>query len=126
MALASFQRILFASLAGTIGLTLLNVPPTLNFVYIQAIIYFCSAAHMLSIDSKQKQSAAYLVYPLLQFPVLAVGVLESTVCQQLLAPLGGHVLFDTAISMGFLIGPMLTTYLEKTVTASKTETKKAA
>jgi hypothetical protein len=125
LALASTQRILLASIAGTIGLTLLNVPSTLNFVYIQGIIYICSAAHMLSLDSKHKQSAAYLVYPLLQFLVLAVGVLESTLCQKLLTPLGGHVVFDTTISMGSLIAPMLTTYLEKGATASKTETKKA-
>ena len=125
MALASYYRICFTALIGTIGVTLLNVPATLNFVYFQAFIYLASSAHMLSLDSQHKQSAAYLVYPLLQFPVLVIGVLESTHCQQMLSSWGGHLVFDTAISIGHLMAPMMTNYLESLVVVEPSgDTKK--
>ncbi|CAB9527042.1 expressed unknown protein [Seminavis robusta] len=125
LALASFPRILLTAIVGTAGLTLLQVPPTMNFVYLQAIIYLTSALHMLSLNTRNKQTPAYPVYPLLQFPILAVGVMECMACQTILAPLGGHLVFDTTISITWLLLPLLTNYYLDPATAHGQDRSKA-
>jgi hypothetical protein len=102
MPLASFERLAITSFLSTAGFTLLDVPPRWNFVYAQAAIYVASAIHMLSLDPKYKMETSYMLYPWCQLPVLAVGVLESTFCQQLLEPIGGHMVFDTTIAFAVI------------------------
>ena len=111
--LASLRRLVLASFVATSGLTLLNIEPKLNFIYAQAIIFIMISLHALSLDIKHKLTATYMLFPYLQFPVLIVGILEATCCNSILKALGGHMVFDTMISISFLINEIMSTYLEQ-------------
>jgi hypothetical protein len=90
MALASRQRILLTAAVATLGFSVLDIPPNLNFVYGQGVIYISSSLHFLSLPGELKDNPIYMLYSLFQLPVLVVGILESTRCDDLLKDLGGQ------------------------------------
>lgn len=120
MPFASTFRLIMTSAAATLGLTFLNVPPTHNFVYGQASIYIATAIHMLTLSPENKSTAVYVLYPYLQLPVLLIGVLESTACESLLVPIGGHMIFDSSVALGLIFMVALSRPMEaKRTHASK-------
>ena len=112
MPLSSRSRLAMTAVVATAGFTILDIAPKLNFVYAQAAIYISNSLHMLTLSSQDKSAATYALYPYFQLPVLLVGVLESTACQGFLQPLGGHVLFDSAIGIVTIGIELLSRYLE--------------
>lgn len=103
MPLASKTRIFATAMFFCTLHNVLSIPPTLTFVYAQAAIYLASSLHMLSLDTRHKESVTYMAYALLQLPVLCIGVLESTRCENFLKELGGHAVYDGAIGVGVII-----------------------
>ncbi len=97
MPLASKTTQLITAIIATLGFTVFDVEPNLNFVYAQAAIYISSALMMISLPAKDKDAAMYAIYPYFQLPVLAVGILESIGCMSILEPIGGHVIYDSMI-----------------------------
>lgn len=112
LSFASPARILSFTAVFTWGLSVLGVPPQLNFVYVQAVILIGISLHMLMLDPQHKQTSAYPLYALLRLPVLLVGLVESMKCQDLLEPWGGHVVYDTTISIAQLLTPILALYFD--------------
>ena len=102
MPLASIQKLLFTALIATIGFTVFDIEPKSNFIYAQAVIYVFNAIHMLLLPAEHKDTAAYMFFPYLNLPVLAVGVMESTLCQSFLERIGGHAVFDSSIAVGII------------------------
>ena len=111
--LASMKRLVLASVIATSGVTILNIEPKFNFIYAQAIIFILISLHALSLELKHKLTATYMLVPYLNLPVLVVGILEATCCNSFLKTFGGHVVFDTMISISFIINEILSTYLEQ-------------
>ena len=105
MPFASKKRILATAISFSAFHNILSIPPTLTFVYAQAAIYLASSLHMLSLDKQNKESMSYMIYGLLQLPVVAIGILESTVCENFLKGLGGHAVYDAAI--GFVTAALI-------------------
>ena len=119
MALASRQRILLTAAVAALGFQALDIPPTLNFVYGQAVIYISSALHFLSLPKEDKANPIYMLYGLFQLPVLVVGFLESTRCEDWLQGFGGHVLFDGAIGTGVVAIHLINTHVDTKATSKK-------
>ena len=103
MPLASMQKLVINALIATAGFTILDIEPKLNFVYAQAVIYIAITTHMLSLSAEHKETAAYMLFPYLNLPVLAVGILESTACESFLGSLGGHAVYDSSIAIGTIM-----------------------
>ena len=61
MPLSSKGRIFSAAVFFTVFHNVLDVRPTLTFVYAQAAIYISSSLHMLSLDKCHKESTLYMV-----------------------------------------------------------------
>ena len=103
MPLASKQTVISTAVVVSAVHNILDIPPTLMFVYAQAAIYTSSAIHMLSLHKQHKESMTYMAYGLLQLPVVAVGILEATQCESFLKALGGHAAYDGMIGVVILI-----------------------
>ena len=99
MPLASKKRIVATAIICCALHNILDIPPTLMFVYAQAAIYITGSLHQLSLEQHDKESAAYMAFGLLQMPVVAVGILEATQCEQFLKKLGGHAIYDGMIGV---------------------------
>jgi len=113
MPLSSRQRLTGTALIATAGFTLLDIKPKFNFVYAQAVIYIFNAIHMLTLEDSHKATQVYRLHAYFQLPVLVVGVLESTACQSLLEPIGGHANFDASIGIGFILLELFARHLEQ-------------
>eukprot|EP00957_Ditylum_brightwellii_P054773 4150799-Ditylum_brightwellii.AAC.1 len=113
MPLASNKTLLITAVISSIGITVLDIEPNLNFVYVQGVIYIASALSMLSLPAKEKDAAIYAVFPLIQFPVLMVGIMESLGCEFILEPIGGHVIYDSMIAVMTILGDIVSTRLEQ-------------
>mmetsp|Transcript_14609 Transcript_14609/g.20649 ORF Transcript_14609/g.20649 Transcript_14609/m.20649 type:complete len:284 (+) Transcript_14609:71-922(+) len=119
MPLSSTKKILTVATIATLGFTLFDIPPKLNFVYGLAAISTSSAASMLTLSTEQKDAALYSLYPYFQMSILAFGFLESTSCEKMLAPLGGHVCFDAFIPVSQLVLHFVSKHMEKKSSRSK-------
>ncbi len=111
---ASATKIVTTSIIITLGFTILNVEPRNNNAYVIAVIYISNSMHMLSLPEEHKKTATYALYPFLQLPVLVVGVLESIGCEGLLEAVGGHVIYDSTLAIGYIALELLSNYLEPT------------
>lgn len=112
MPLASTTKILATGIFGSLGFTVLNVGPSMNFVYAQGIIFVSSALNMLFLPTKYKDAAMYSIYPYVNLPVLVMGVLESTKCETMIKPIGGHAAYDASIVIGIILQGILSVHLE--------------
>lgn len=112
MPFASMQKLAFHALIVTIGFTIFDIEPKLNFVYAQAAIYISITTHALSLPTKHKNSASYMLSPFFNFPVLAVGIIESTACESFLASLGGHAVYDSTIAFSVIMVELFSNHLQ--------------
>lgn len=125
MPLASTRRLFMAAIVASIGFTFFDIEPKLNFVYAQAAIYIASALNMLALPQSDKGCAAYMLFPFFQFPVLVVGIIESTGCEAILEKIGGHMIFDMTIAIAIILIDFTSTRLERSSkTTSNIEGKK--
>lgn len=123
MALASRQRIGLTAAVATLGFSVLNIPPILNFVYAQGLIYISSSFHLLSLPATLKDNPIYMLYGFFQFPVLVVGILESTRCDDFLKDLGGHALFDGAIGTGVVAMHLFNMHTDSKASSAKAKAR---
>jgi len=114
MPLASKESLFISAILATLGFTIFDVPPQLNFVYSTGVIYVLSAINMLSLPAKHKDTASYFIYPYSQLPVLVMGILESTRCGAILESVGGHAVLDTTIGLSIILGDIIATHIEQT------------
>lgn len=112
MPLASIKKLAITAFLATIGFTVLDIEPKLNFVYAQAVIYISNAIHMLFLSAEHKGTASYMLFPYLNLPVLVVGVIESTGCQSFLESIGGHAVFDSSIAIGIIMIELLANHIQ--------------
>mmetsp|Transcript_40083 Transcript_40083/g.84161 ORF Transcript_40083/g.84161 Transcript_40083/m.84161 type:complete len:270 (-) Transcript_40083:63-872(-) len=120
--LASIRRLGAAASIATAGFTIFNIPPELNFVYAQAVIYIFVSLHMLTLGQKDKSAAIFALYPYAQLPVLFIGMLESTVCATFLRRFGGHMIYDISIAIGVICIELIACRVEL-ARAQKAKTK---
>jgi len=123
---ASKKRLFTSAAIATIGVTVFDVEPELNVVYGQAALYITSALNMLSLSKSNKDCAAYMLYPFFQFPILLIGILESTGCESFLQYLGGHMFYDASIAMNVIMLDLLSTSLEKSSRKNVSHRKEGA
>ena len=112
MPLASMQKLIINALIATAGFTILDVEPTLNFVYGQAVIFLSITTHMLSLPAEHKETSTYMLLPYLNLLVLAVGVVESTACESFLESFGGHAVYDSTIALVIITTEIFSSHLQ--------------
>lgn len=112
MPFASFPKLLLAASIATVGLTVFDIEPKANFIYAQAVIYMFQA---IKLSKEHKDTAAYMLAPFLNLPVLVVGVMESTGCEVYLKYMGGHAVFDSTIAIGIIMIELFSNRLQQPV-----------
>lgn len=112
MPFASMQKLAFHALIVIIGFTIFDIEPKLTFIYAQAAIIISITTHALSLPTEHKNTATFMLIPFLNFPVLVVGIMESTACESFLASLGGHAVYDSVIAFAFIMVELFSNHLQ--------------
>jgi len=77
---------------------LLKVPPNFSFTYSQSIILLAGSADQLFLPRERRGSFVYALIAATYLPTLFLYGLEMTQCSGILAPIGGHGVYDTYLA----------------------------
>jgi hypothetical protein len=106
LAKVSYPRVAVLAVLVTYGPMLVEggLPKEHGFAYVQTVVTLAFHTSQLLLDSKEKQRREYFSMPLIAaLPPMITSWNEALGCNAYFRNLGGHVLYDASIIIGFLV-----------------------
>lgn len=105
LAKVSYSKVAVLAVVVTYGPMLMGgLPKEHAFAYVQTVVTISFHTSQLMLDSKEKERREYWTLPLIAaLPPIITSWNEALGCNAYFRNLGGHVLYDASIIIGFLV-----------------------